>query len=164
MRLKAEAILEFGPADGESQNKIVRQYREEYKTLSEILDQHAKILEIVHRDLGQLSNSTSPRGRKATFTSENLFRAILVMQREGLDDREASVRIAESDTLQQFCRLLKKPTLDFTLPGKCRLEENSIRSVVSGDSIRKRSRIDTCSSRDIPTARTTGGSVRSAQS
>ena len=40
------------------------------------------------------------------------------MQREGLDYREASVRIAESETLQNFCRLLKKPTIDFTLLNK----------------------------------------------
>jgi IS5 family transposase len=117
MRVKAEAILDFGPSD-EHPNKIVREYRNEYKLLGEILDKHPKILECVHRDLEQLSNSTSRRGRKATFTSENLFRAILVMQREGLDYREASVRIAESETLQSFCRLLKKPTLDFTLLNK----------------------------------------------
>jgi len=117
MRMKAEAILDFGPSD-EHQNKIVREYRDEYKMLGEILDKHPKILEWVHRDLEQLSNSTSRRGRKATFTSENLFRAIVVMQREGLDYREASVRIAESETLQRFCRLLKKPTLDFTLLNK----------------------------------------------
>ena len=117
MRVKVEAILDFWPSD-EHPNKIVREYRDEYKLLGEILDKHPKILEWVHRDLEQLSNSTSPRGRKATFTSENLFRAILVMQREGLDYREASVRIAESETLQSFCRLLKKPTLDFTLLNK----------------------------------------------
>ena len=40
------------------------------------------------------------------------------MQREGLDYREASIRIAESETLQRFCRLLKKPTIDFTLLNK----------------------------------------------
>ena len=117
MRVKAEAILDFGPSD-EHPNRIVREYRNEYKLLGEILDKHPNILEWVHRDLEQLSNSTSRRGRKATFTSENLFRAILVMQREGLDYREASVRIAESETLQSFCRLLKKPTLDFTLLNK----------------------------------------------
>ena len=117
MRLKAEAILEFGAAD-EGQIEIVREYRDEYKTISELLDGEPKVLETVHRDLDALSKSTSPRGRKAVFTSENLFRAILVMQREGLDYREASVRIAESETLQSFCRLLKKPTIDFTLLSK----------------------------------------------
>ena len=83
MRWKAEAILDFGADDGQPQNKIVREYRDEYKRISEILDRRPEILEMVHRDLGQLSRSTSRRGRKADFTSENLFRAILVMQREG---------------------------------------------------------------------------------
>jgi len=115
MRLKAEAILDFGIEDEQRPNKIVREYREEYKTISEILDRHPQILEMAHRDLEQLSQSTSRRGRKADFTTENLFRATLVMQREGFDYREASVRIAESDTLQNFCRLLKKRTIDYTL-------------------------------------------------
>ena len=78
MRLKAEAILDFGKTD-EQQNKIIREYRDEYKLLSEILDEQPKILELAHRDLQRLSKATSRRSRKPTFTSENLFRAILVM-------------------------------------------------------------------------------------
>ena len=90
MRLKAEAILDFGPHDAQQQNKIVREYRDEYKAISKILNEHPKILEMAHRDLQQLSKdqqlskATSRRGRKAVFTSENLLRAIVVMQREGL--------------------------------------------------------------------------------
>ena len=118
MRLKAEAVFEFGLDDDQRQNKIVREYRQEYKVVGEILDQHPEILEMVHRDLAKLSKATSRRGRKADFTSENLFRAILVMQREGLDYREASIRIAESETLQNFCRLIKKRSIDFTLLNK----------------------------------------------
>jgi len=82
------------------------------------LQRHPEILELVHRDLANLSKATSRRGRKADFTSENLFRAILVMQREGLDYREASVRTAESETLQNFCRLIKKRSIDLTLLNK----------------------------------------------
>ncbi len=118
MRLKTEAVLDFGSNDDCRQNKIVRQYREEYKQISRILGEHPELLDMAHRDLAKLSKATSRRGRKASFTSENLFRAILVMQREGLDYREASVRIAESETLQNFCRLLKKRTIDFTLLNK----------------------------------------------
>ena len=118
MRLKAEAVFEFGLDDDQRQNKIVREYRREYKVVNEILDGHPEILEMVHRDLAKLSKATSRRGRKADFTSENLFRAILVMQREGLDYREASVRIAESETLENFCRLIKKRSIDFTLLNK----------------------------------------------
>ncbi len=118
MRLKAEAVFEFVLDDDQQQNKIVREYRLEYKLVGEILDQRPEILEMVHRDLAKLSKATSRRGRKADFTSENLFRAILVMQREGLDYREASIRIAESETLQNFCRLIKKRSIDFTLLNK----------------------------------------------
>ena len=118
MRLKAEAIFDFGTDGEQSQNKIVLEYRDQYKTISEILDALPEILDMAHRDLEQLSKTTSRRGRKADFTSENLFRAILVMQREGLEYRETSVRIAESETLQNFCRLLKKQTIDFTLLNK----------------------------------------------
>ena len=118
MRLKAEAVFEFGLDHDQRQNKIVREYRREYKVVGEILDGHPEILERVHRDLAKLSKATSRRGRKADFTSENLFRAILVMQREGLDYREASVRIAESETLQNFCWLIKKRSIDFTLLNK----------------------------------------------
>ena len=123
MRVKTNAIFEFGPAR-EADNKTVRDYRNEYKALAEILDRQPMILERVHRDLAKLSQAKTKRGRKAIFTSENLFRAILVMQREGLDYREASVRIAESETLQTFCRLIKKPTIDFTLLNKafCAIE------------------------------------------
>ncbi len=115
MRVKAEAIFDFGPTDDEADNQTVRDYRDEYKRLGEILDRHGDVLDLVHEDLAQLSKATSTRGRKPVFTSENLFRAVLVMQREGLDYRQASIRIAESETLQRFCRLLKKPTMDFTL-------------------------------------------------
>ncbi len=118
MRLKAEPMLEFGLNDARHQNKNVREYREQYKSIGQILDRHPEILDMVHRDLAKLSKAKSRRGRKADFTSENLFRAILVMQREGLDYREASVRIAESETLQTFCKLIKKPTIDFTLLNK----------------------------------------------
>ena len=118
MRLKAEPVLEFGLGDDQRQTKIIREYHEEYKAVGEILDGRPEILEMVHGDLAKLSKASSPQGRKADFTSENLFRAVLVMQREGFDYREASIRIYESDVLQSFCRLIKKRSIDFTLLSK----------------------------------------------
>ena len=63
MRLKAEAVFEFGLDDEQQQNKIVREYRREYKVVGEILDEildgHPEILEMVHRDLAKLSKATS---------------------------------------------------------------------------------------------------------
>jgi len=118
MRLIAQQILDFSPACGQSDNKIVREYRKRYKQLSEILDRHPEILEMVDRDLRHLCKAKAGRGRRPDFTSENLFRALIVRHVEGLSYREASIRIAESETLQCFCRLLKKPTIDFTLLNK----------------------------------------------
>ena len=115
MRLKAEAVFELWADDEQPQLAIVSEYRGEYKAISGILDEHPEILEMAHQDLEQLSKATTKRGRKAEFTSENLLRAVIVMQREGWDYREATVRIAESNMLQNFCRLRRKQTLNFTL-------------------------------------------------
>ena len=52
------------------------------------------------------------------YTNVDAVELAAEMQREGLDYRQASIRIAESETLQRFCRLLKKPTIDFTLLNK----------------------------------------------
>ena len=70
---------------------------------------------MAHRDLKKLCTATSRQGHKADFTSENLFRALIVMQQEGIGYREAMVRIAESETLQNFCRPIKKKSIDYTL-------------------------------------------------
>jgi len=131
MRAKAEAIIDFGPSNGRTNDKIVQQYRQDYKRINEILDQHPEILERVHRDLQKLSKATTRRGRNATLTSENLFRAVLVKQLEGLGYREASVRIAESETLQSFCRLLKRSTINYSLINRafCAIEPETWEAV-----------------------------------
>ena len=102
----------FTPEDEETL-EIVSSYRDEYRRLDKILLSVAAILSIVHEDLSVLSTSDS--GRESDFTTENLFRAILVMQIEGLSFRETTIRIAESETLQKFCRLVNKKTIDHTL-------------------------------------------------
>jgi len=87
MHFEAEAILNFGVYGQQQPIKVVRAYRREYKVIDEILSQHPEILEIVRGNLAKLSQTGSRRGRKADFSSENLFRTILVMQREGFDYR-----------------------------------------------------------------------------
>ena len=105
-------------AQDESSTKvpqIVQQYREEYKRIDEQLQKYPEILEAVHRDLQKLCKPDAVRDRRPDFTTENLFRALLVMQIEAVPYREAVVRIAESRTLQNFCRLTKKETVNHTL-------------------------------------------------
>ena len=121
MRLKAEAIFDFGTDGEQSQNKIVREYRDEYKTISGILDRSTtKILDHgPSRSRPALQGDDAREAEKPVFTSENLFRAILVMQREGMDYR-ASIGAdrREPDIAELSVDLLKKPTIDFTLLNK----------------------------------------------
>ena len=75
MRLKAEAVFELWSDDDRHPTKIVREYRDQYKVIGEILDEHPKILEMAHRDLEKLSKATSRRGRagsSSTPTSTSL--------------------------------------------------------------------------------------------
>ena len=112
MRRKRERILSFAGTD-EGLPKTVREYRDKYKGISEVLDEHPQILDQVHRDLAKLSEGGRD-GRDADFTSETLLRALVVMMVEGASYRETVVRIGESDFLQDFVRTRKKRVMDHT--------------------------------------------------
>ena len=96
----------------ETSLKEVKKYRARYARISAFLDANPSILELVHEDLKSLS--ISEKGRRAKYTTENLFRALLVHQFEKTSPRETVVRLAESSTLQAFLRLGNRPVMDFT--------------------------------------------------
>lgn len=112
MRRKRERILSFAPND-EGLPKTVREFRDKYKGISQVLDDAPEILDLVHGDLKKLSEGGA-KGRESDFTSESLLRALVVMMVEGLSYRETVVRIAESDFLQDFIRTRKKAVMDHT--------------------------------------------------
>lgn len=97
--------------------KVVEQYRRKYAWISEVLEPNDLILWMVHEDLEKLS--TSREGREAKYTTENLFRALLVHQIEGTPLRETVIWISESGTLQSFIRLGGRPVMDFTFLNRC---------------------------------------------
>jgi IS5 family transposase len=101
-------------SDTEKPLQVVADYRDSYQRIDKLLDSMPDILKQVHKDLCSLSQNQQG-GRKSDFTSDNIFRALLVMQRESFDFRETTLRIAESETLQKFCRLWKKSSIDSTL-------------------------------------------------
>jgi IS5 family transposase len=113
MRRKRERILSFVGISDEDLPKTVREFREKYKGISQVLDDTPEILDCVHRDLKKLSEG-GPKGRDSDFTSETLLRALVVMMVEGLSYRETVVRIAESEFLQNFIRTRKKAVMDHT--------------------------------------------------
>jgi IS5 family transposase len=68
---------------------------------------------ISYRDLKKLSKG-SKRGRRATYTSENFLRALIVHNLEGTSFRKIMVRIAQSLFLQDFIRFGSRPVMDYT--------------------------------------------------
>ena len=92
--------------------KIVKDYRAKYAWIDECLNANPLILWLVHEDLEKLSESKE--GREAKFTTEILFRALIVHQIEKTPLRETIIRIAESPTLQSFIRLGPRSVPDFT--------------------------------------------------
>ena len=92
--------------------KVVKDYRAKYAWIDECLEANPLILWLVDEDLQTLSQSR--KGREAKYTTEILFRALVVHQIERTALRETVVRIAESSTLQWFIRLGNRPVPDFT--------------------------------------------------
>ena len=117
MRQKAEAVLSFESSDN-GLPKVVRQYRDRYRAISQVLDDNPAILSAVHKDLAKLSEGNS-RGRKGDYTSENILRALIVQHLEGLPFRETIVRIGGDPFLQDFLRMRKKAVMDFGFLDKC---------------------------------------------
>ena len=97
---------------GRTSNKIVERYRAKYAWYDECLMAIPEILAYAHGDLKRLS--VSREGRKAGYTSENLFRAMLAHQTERTSLRNTIVRIAESETLRAFVRLGPRDVMDYS--------------------------------------------------
>jgi hypothetical protein len=120
MRQKKEAVLCFASND-DGLPRVVRDYRARYRTISQVLDENSEILDAVHQDLKHLSRGgrKGRKGRKGDFTSENILRALIVQDAEGLPFREAVIRIGGDGFLQDFLRMRKKAVMDFTFLDKC---------------------------------------------
>ena len=97
---------------GESNLKIVNEYRQKYELISGFLDANPGLLELVHPDWSRML-STSQTGRDG-FTSEQMLRALIVMFVEGTSYRDTVIRIDDSDFMHNFVRLGVKSTMDFT--------------------------------------------------
>ena len=114
---KNEAVLKFESND-DGLPKVVRDYRERYRVISQVLDDNPEILAAIHRDLLKLSEGDS-QGREGDYTSENIFRSLIVQHLEGLPFRETVIRIGSDSFLQDFARMRKRPVMDYSFLDKC---------------------------------------------
>ena len=175
MRRIREAVLPF-TWNNDNLPKTVREYREKYKGVSRILDDHPEILKLAHEDLKRLS-SGGRKGREADFTSETILRALVVHAIEGLSLRETVVRIAESEFLQDFLRTRKKAVMDYSFLDRCfqaiqpatwkqlnaALAQAAMKSGAIDVSTTAKPSGCTCSSRGTPRAKTPAASGKSAR-
>jgi IS5 family transposase len=102
---------------GTSRLKVVNEYREKYKLISQLLDDNRQLISLVHQDLaGMLSQSK--HGRKSDYTSEQILRSLIVMCVEQDRYRQVVVRIENSEFLRHFVGLGIQSMMDFTFLNK----------------------------------------------
>ena len=94
MRRKNEAVLSFESNDN-GLPKVVHDYRDRYRTISQVLDDNPEILSAIHRHLLKLSEGDS-QGREGDYTSEDIFRALIVQHLEGLPFRATVILYAST--------------------------------------------------------------------
>lgn len=110
IKLNPQDPLDFSPA----RLKVTRDYHQKYEAVDRILADAPKILTLFHRDISRVL-SKAGRQRRAHFTSDQLLRAILVMEIEGLPYRETVVRIDDSQFLRRFVRVYDGEVMDHSL-------------------------------------------------
>lgn len=101
------------PLSRESSLQVVNEYRERYRAVDALLRRNPELLDRVHRRLSRFL-STSRKGRRSAYTSDQILRALLVMFLEGDSYRDVVVRIEESPFLREFVGLGWQPMMDFT--------------------------------------------------
>jgi IS5 family transposase len=115
-KIDGQPYLEFRL---ESSRKVVREYLAKYEAISQVLDGNPQILDRAHDDFKKLSErgdgAADNRDRSASYTSENLLRALIVLCVEQESYRDCVVRIDRTDCLKQFCRLGPRDVMDYSL-------------------------------------------------
>ena len=109
-KLDPQDPLDFSP----SRLKVTREYHEKYRAVDQILSETPRILSAFHGDVSRVL-SKKGRRRRAEFTSDQILRAILVMEIEGLPYRETVVRIDDSQFLRRFVRVYDGDVMGYSL-------------------------------------------------
>jgi IS5 family transposase len=100
-----------------SRLKVVNEFRNKYKLMSQLLEDNPQLVSLVHQDLAKIL-SQSKRGRKSQYTSEQIFRSLIVLFIERSSFRRIVVRIENSEFLRHFVGLGVKPMMDYSFLDK----------------------------------------------
>jgi len=100
-----------------SRLKVVNEYRNKYKIMSQLLDDNTQLVSLIHQDLAKML-SKSNNGRKSEYTSEQILRSLIVMFIEQDSLRQTVIRIENSEFLRYFVGLGIKPMMDYSFLDK----------------------------------------------
>ena len=101
----------------ESTIKIVNEYREKYNLISQLLDENPQLVSLVHHDLAKMLSQSS-KGRKSSYTSEQILRCLIVQFIEQQSFRDVVVSIENSEFLRNFVRLGVNHMMDYSFLNK----------------------------------------------
>ena len=109
-----------------SRLKVVNEYRNKYKLMSQLLEDNPRLVSLVHQDLVKML-SQSKRGRKSQYTSEQILRSLIVLFIERSSFRRVVIHIENSEFLRHFVGLGVKPMMDYSFLDKafCVLSEQT---------------------------------------
>jgi IS5 family transposase len=97
--------------------KVTNEYYGKYETISRVLDQNPKILDLIHKDLKRALSTCTTRdsnGGRFQYTSDTALRILVCQIVEGCSLREIIIRIDDSLYLRNFVRIHGGPMMDFT--------------------------------------------------
>jgi IS5 family transposase len=113
IKLDPQAALAFGG----SHLKVTVQYYERYTVINQILLDVPEVLAAFHAEASK-PLEVACRKRRARFTSDQLLRAILVMEIEELSYRDTTIRIDDSEFLRRFVGIHYGPVMDYSTLAK----------------------------------------------
>ena len=91
---------------------MVTRYREKYDKIDLFLDKNPDILSMFHEDLKDFCSSEE---RETNYSSEQIFRMIIVKRIEELPYRKCEIRVTESEFLRNFTRMGISKVLSYGL-------------------------------------------------
>lgn len=100
MRQKLQQQLSLPP---EHTGPVEHQHVRELAVISEILDAHPQVLDLVLADLPK--GRKNPRTGRPGLTAEQVLRALVLKQMHGLSYYDLAFHLADSVSFREFCRL-----------------------------------------------------------
>jgi IS5 family transposase len=112
-KIVAQPELDFQP----SNLKVTNEYFQKYETISRILDENPKIIDLVHKEIGGVLAGVTGRdvrGRPFKYTTDTVVRILVCQSAERLSLRGVVIRIDDSHYLRRFVRIDGGSMMDYT--------------------------------------------------